>query len=122
MTCSFIDDMNKLDSEKIRHVLEEVYCSLLVVADNMIIQMFQSEGQLHINVYVIGSTENQRKSTLSASKMIILDINVHGINITHESGYSHLSWTRIQVINLNKCMLYMYVSYQCKYDGTNPRS
>ena len=40
--------------------------------------------QLHTNVYVIASTENQRKKTLSSSKMITLDIDVHGINITHE--------------------------------------
>ena len=36
MTCSFTDDMNKVDSDKIRHVLEEVNCNLLLVTDNLI--------------------------------------------------------------------------------------
>ena len=51
---------------------------------NDIVQKFQSEGQLHINVYVLDSTENQAGKTLSTSNIIRLDINVHGINITHE--------------------------------------
>ena len=37
MTCSFTDDTNKLNSDKICHVLEEVYCSFLLVTDNLIL-------------------------------------------------------------------------------------
>ena len=37
MTCSFTDDTNKVDSDKIRHVLEEVNCNLLLVTDNLIL-------------------------------------------------------------------------------------
>ena len=35
MNCSFTDGTTKLDSDKIRHVLEEVNCSLLLVTVNL---------------------------------------------------------------------------------------
>lgn len=89
MTCSFTyeaDSSTKLDSDKISDKLKKVHVTLISSTTDgcyNLYRHFQSEKPFDAHVYVMDGAE-QAATTKTTAKMIMLDINIQGMSITHE--------------------------------------